>query len=181
MGKPSLEACAITIRETGLPYTPQELLDVRTKKLNEFWPKVPVLPGARELVENLAKAQIPMAIATGMERDQLELKTTLHKEWIGLIKVVVTGDDKEIKRGKPAPDLFLRAAQLMGKVDNLESVLVVEDASNGVEAALAAGMQVVAVPDLQMAALSPTVFSKASQVLNTLKDFDPTRWGLHFS
>jgi HAD superfamily hydrolase (TIGR01509 family) len=54
----------------------------------------------------------------------------------------VTADD--VKNGKPNPDIFLKAAQLLGVVP--ERCLVIEDAPPGVMAAQAAGMQVITVP-----------------------------------
>jgi HAD superfamily hydrolase (TIGR01509 family) len=58
-----------------------------------------------------------------------------------LFKVVVTADD--VVHGKPAPDMFLLAAKLMGV--NPAQCLVFEDAEPGVRAAVAAGMKVVRV------------------------------------
>jgi HAD superfamily hydrolase (TIGR01509 family) len=60
----------------------------------------------------------------------------------GLFPVVVTPED--VAHGKPAPDMFLLAAQRMGVVP--EHCLVFEDAEPGVQAAVAAGMQFVRVP-----------------------------------
>lgn len=57
------------------------------------------------------------------------------------------GSDPHIKRGKPAPDIYLRTAELFPDHPKPEKCLVFEDAPMGVSAAIAAGMQVVAVPD----------------------------------
>jgi beta-phosphoglucomutase-like phosphatase (HAD superfamily) len=57
--------------------------------------------------------------------------------------VIVTGD--EIERGKPAPDIYLRAATKLGIP--ADACLVIEDALSGIAAAKAAGMHVVAIPD----------------------------------
>ncbi len=62
----------------------------------------------------------------------------------GLFKIVVTPRDVATGRGKPAPDMFLLAAQKMGVPP--AQCLVFEDAEPGIQAALAAGMQVVRVP-----------------------------------
>jgi HAD superfamily hydrolase (TIGR01509 family) len=61
-----------------------------------------------------------------------------------LFDIVVTPLDVPEGRGKPAPDMFLLAARRMGVAP--ETCLVFEDAGPGIEAALAAGMQVVRVP-----------------------------------
>jgi pseudouridine-5'-monophosphatase len=57
-------------------------------------------------------------------------------------------------------------------------VLVVEDAVNGVQAALAAGMRCLAVPDPNMLHGNEAVFAQADQTLTSLEHFDPTFWGL---
>jgi HAD superfamily hydrolase (TIGR01509 family) len=83
----------------------------------------------------------PLAIASGGTRDIV----TRSLELAGidsLFKAVVTADD--VVHGKPAPDMFLLAARLLG-VEPTEC-LVFEDAEPGIKGALAAGMKVVRVP-----------------------------------
>ncbi|MDP9338956.1 MAG: HAD family phosphatase [Acidobacteriota bacterium] len=69
-----------------------------------------VLPGARELLRHLSEINLPWTIATSGERAQME---KLVKD-LGLPKSlpVVTGDD--VKNAKPAPDIFLAAAERLG-------------------------------------------------------------------
>ena len=76
------------------------------------------------------------------------VKTRQHRAWMSLFAAVVCGDDPRVKRGKPAPDIFLAAARDLGA--DPETCLVFEDSPFGVRAALAAGMQVVAMPDPNM-------------------------------
>ena len=78
-----------------------------------------------------------------------------------------------IKQGKPAPDIFLLAAKRLG-VEPKEC-LVFEDAPSGTEAAIAAGMSVVVVPHPEM---DCNHFKNASQIIPSLKDFEPESWGL---
>lgn len=88
-----------------------------------------------------ASVSHPLAIASGGTRDIV----TRSLELAGisaLFKAVVTADD--VVHGKPAPDMFLLAARLLG-VEPTEC-LVFEDAEPGIKAALAAGMKVVRVP-----------------------------------
>jgi len=81
-----------------------------------------------------------MALASGSERVIVEEVLRLGN--LGrFFAAVVT--DTEVPRGKPAPDIFLRAAQLLGVAP--ESCCVIEDSMPGVAAGLAAGMQVIAI------------------------------------
>jgi HAD superfamily hydrolase (TIGR01509 family) len=82
-----------------------------------------------------------MAIASGGPRDIVRRSLELAG-LSSLFRAVVTADD--VVHGKPAPDMFLLAAKLLG-VEPTEC-LVFEDAEPGIKAALAAGMQVVRVP-----------------------------------
>jgi beta-phosphoglucomutase family hydrolase len=88
-----------------------------------------------------AEATHPMAIASGGPRDIVRRSLELAG-LSSLFRVVVTADD--VVHGKPAPDMFLLAAKLLG-VEPTEC-LVFEDAQPGINAALAAGMKVVRVP-----------------------------------
>lgn len=87
------------------------------------------------------RGKMPLAVASGGSRHVVEktLKLLNCSDWFD---EVVTADD--VSNGKPAPDIFLKAAQLLGVAP--EKCLVIEDAPPGVIAALAAGMQVVTVP-----------------------------------
>ena len=88
-----------------------------------------------------AAATHPLAIASGGTRDIVQRSLELagiHS----LFRAVVTADD--VVHGKPAPDIFLLAARLLGVEPT--RCLVFEDAEPGIKAALAAGMQVVRVP-----------------------------------
>lgn len=87
------------------------------------------------------RGRMPMAVASGGSRYVVEktLKLMGCSDWFD---EVVTADD--VQNGKPAPDIFLKAAQLMGVAP--EKCLVLEDAPPGVIAAQAAGMQVITIP-----------------------------------
>ena len=76
-------------------------------------------------------------------------------------------------RGKPAPDIFLLAARALGVAPR--DCVVVEDAPAGVEAARAAGMQVVAVP---YPGMDPAKLAGADRVLPTLAGVTPADLGL---
>lgn len=89
----------------------------------------------------LLRGRMPLAVASGGSRYVVEktLKLLSCSDWFD---EVVTADD--VSNGKPSPDIFLKAAELLGVAP--EKCLVIEDAPPGVIAAKAAGMQVVTVP-----------------------------------
>ena len=128
-------------------------------------------PGALELLDFLALRDLPAAVATSASR----LAAELHLGRSGLrarLPIVVTRDD--VARGKPHPDLFLRAAAAIGVAP--EHCLAVEDSFNGIRAAHAAGMMPVMVPDL----LTPTPDIRALCVeivvdLHAVQRLIPTR------
>lgn len=101
---------------------------------------IPVLPGARELVEAV-REKMPVAVASNSPRrflvDNLE-----RTDLLPLIDHVVGADD--VEEGKPAPDLYLRACELLG--EEPAECLAFEDSDTGALSARAAGLRLVAAP-----------------------------------
>ena len=101
-----------------------------------------IKPGCRELVDAARARGVPCAVASSSTRRLVE--ATLAR--FGLrdrFDAVVTGDS--VPKAKPAPDIFLRAASLLGVPPT--ACVVLEDSILGVRAARAAGMVVIAVPE----------------------------------
>ena len=101
------------LREIGHSGNPAQIKRLEKRHAQYFTPKIKsirVLPGARELLRHLTKINLPWTIATTGERAQME---KLVKD-LDLPKSlpIVTGDD--VKNAKPAPDIFLAAAQKLG-------------------------------------------------------------------
>ena len=98
-------------------------------------------PGARNLVETCQKARLKVAVASSA--DLIKIEANLHQ--IGLPPqrwdAIVCAED--VRNKKPAPDLFLAAARKLGLTP--QECVVIEDAVNGIQAAIAAGMVCVAV------------------------------------
>ncbi len=104
---------------------------------------VPVKAGAAELIGELAKRRLPMAVATSTVRRIAEH----HLRRAGLFdnfSAVCTRED--VTRGKPHPEIFLKAAAALGV--RAERCLILEDSHHGVRAAHAAGAMAVMVPDM---------------------------------
>jgi HAD superfamily hydrolase (TIGR01509 family) len=102
---------------------------------------LPLLPGAGETVRALA-ARWPLGLASSSNRELIDLFLELA-DFGDAFQVTVSSE--EVARGKPAPDVYLRAAEKLG-VDPARAVAI-EDSSNGIRAGAAAGMPVIAVPN----------------------------------
>jgi HAD superfamily hydrolase (TIGR01509 family) len=126
-------------------------------------PAPPLKPGLSTLLDGLEARRLPLAVASATARAEIErrLATVDLLERFG---AVVGGD--EVECGKPAPELFLLAAERL-HVRPADCV-VLEDSEAGVEAAVAAGMPVLVVPDL--VGPSPVVRAAARAVLPSLAE-----------
>lgn len=101
---------------------------------------VQLLPGLRELLLQLKAKEIPLAIATSAERANVDfiLSQTGTEDYFQAI-----ADASMVSRGKPDPQVFLKAAELLSIAP--EKCLVFEDTLKGIDAALKARMKVVGV------------------------------------
>lgn len=167
------DSACVLINALQLPLTVADYLEKRKHLLEVMFPLAEPMPGAVRLSMHLHAAGISQAVATSSDRYYFDLKITNHREWYKIFQCVVLGDDPEILDGKPAPDIFLLAAKRMHA--DPAHCLVVEDSPAGIQAALAAGMFAIAVPDPHM---DDSAYSGAHQILRSLKDLDPARWGL---
>ena len=126
----------------------------------------PVIAGAPEAVRRIA-ADRPVAIASSSHRRVIEAAIDaldLHHAF----GAVVSSDD--VRRGKPEPDVYLRAATLLGVP--AARCVVIEDSLNGVKAARAAGAFVVLVPNPSVPPAGDAR-ERADLVLDRLADLDP--------
>ncbi|MDF2826058.1 MAG: Phosphorylated carbohydrates phosphatase [Mycobacterium sp.] len=114
-------------------------LHVKTGEL--FAAGLPWQDGAHELLEALLAAEVPMALVTNTRRDLAE--QALNSIGRQFFTVTVCGD--EVEQGKPAPDPYLRAAELLGL--DPAHCLAVEDSVTGTLSAETAGCPVLVVPN----------------------------------
>jgi beta-phosphoglucomutase len=124
------------------------------------------IDGSADLVRKLHEAKFQLAVGSSGPRANVELavKTLgLHPFFMTL----VTGDD--VRHGKPAPDIFLQAAEKIGA--NPKDCLVIEDAPQGVQAALAAGMKVIAVTTSK----PKEALQAAHWIVNSLREITPQK------
>lgn len=139
-GRPTLDIVVELNDEYNLKLDPGAVALAKREAFLKRLSAVTLIDEVSEFAEGL-RGKIPMAIATGGTRMVIEktLKAVGISDWFD---EVVTADD--VAEGKPAPDIFLRAAKLLG-VDPARC-LVLEDAPAGIVAAQKAGMQVIAIP-----------------------------------
>ncbi len=119
---------------------PDSLAEIRTKYVHKHHSEVGIIPEVVDFAKSLI-GEKPMAVASGSEADIVNAVLTAH-DLTSLFETVITPAD--VPRGKPAPDMFLLAAERMGI--HPERCLVFEDGQLGIDAAVAARMATVFVP-----------------------------------
>lgn len=168
IGRPALDSARYLVSTLDLPISAEAYLEARETWLLERFPHCKPMHGAKALVRHLRDSKVPIAVATSSVRRLFELKTTNHQEMFNMFDLVVTGDDPEVKHGKPAPDIFAVAAARLGATPS--ETLVFEDAPSGLAAGIAAGMRVIVVPDPNM---DKSRYAEATLVLDSLAEFNP--------
>jgi pseudouridine-5'-monophosphatase len=146
-----------------LPITAERYLSEREHLLRELCRTVAPTAGAAHLVEALHRRGIPLAIGTSSTRELAELKLSAQP-FAARFQAMACSDDPGVTAAKPAPDVFLLAAERLGA--DPKGCLVFEDTPKGVAAARAAGMQVIAIPDPRM---DRSDFEHAQLVLHSLE------------
>lgn len=133
-----------------------------------------LIPAAEKLVRHLHDNNVLIAIATSSGKEDFDVKYQANVDFYKLFHHFVLGVDPEVKQGKPSPDIYLAAAKRFPESPKPEDCLVIEDAPNGVQAALSAGMQCVMVPGPEI----PKEKQHSTLVLKSLDDFVPEQFGL---
>jgi HAD superfamily hydrolase (TIGR01509 family) len=142
MGMASHEWSVYVRDELQVPMSAEDISREVVGRLEALYrADLPLIEGSAEAVR--AAAEIwPVAIASSSNRELIDLIAELA----GIADVLkTTVSSEEAGRGKPAPDVFLMAADQLG-VDPANCV-VIEDSANGIRAAVAAGMKVIAAPN----------------------------------
>jgi HAD superfamily hydrolase (TIGR01509 family) len=153
--------------ELRVPLNPDEANDrVVARVLDRYRRDLPLLPGAVDAVRRLAE-RWPLGLASSANRPVID--GVLDAAGLaGCFRATVSGD--EVARGKPAPDVYLEAARRLG-VEAAESVAV-EDSTNGLLAAIAAGMLVVALPNPEFPP-EQEALSRAALIVHSLDELTP--------
>jgi beta-phosphoglucomutase family hydrolase len=135
-GVPSRKVAALLGQRHGLTLDPVTVYQDKEDAFKGSLQKLELILPVVEFARKVSAAGFPVSIASGGTRDVVT-STLLKTGLAPLFPVVVTADD--VEHGKPAPDMFLLAAQRMGVEPT--ACLVFEDGQPGMKAAEAAGMQ----------------------------------------
>jgi HAD superfamily hydrolase (TIGR01509 family) len=142
MGMSSLEWSRYMHEVIGLREPPDEIsVEVVRRLAARYREELPLIDGAAEAVQRLA-ARWPLAVASSSNRPIIDLVLEVS---VLASRFAVTVSSEEVARGKPAPDVYLEAARRLD-VDPARCAAI-EDSHNGILAAKAAGMRVVAIPN----------------------------------
>jgi HAD superfamily hydrolase (TIGR01509 family) len=153
--------------ELGVPLAPAEIRErVVARMLARLRDGAPLLPGASEAVKRIA-GRWPLALASSADRPVIE--AVLDTAGLaGFFKVVVASD--EVGRGKPAPDVYLAAAERLGVDPGV--VVAIEDSPNGMRSVKAAGMALIAIPN-PVTDVGDDVLATADVVLQSVSELTP--------
>ncbi len=167
MGMSAAEWSRYLRDQLAVPLEPEEInRRVIAHLLAGYARDLPLLPGAVNAVRRLG-ARWPLGLASSANRPVID--AVLKASGLGAcFATTVSGD--EVDRGKPAPDIYLAAATNLGIAP--ARAAAVEDSTNGLRAAAAAGMVVVAIPNRAFPPSADAV-SLAAAVLDSLDELTP--------
>jgi HAD superfamily hydrolase (TIGR01509 family) len=167
MGMSSPEWSRYMHEVIGVPEPPEEISAEVVRRLEDRYRReLPLLPGAREAVERLA-ARWPLGLASSSNREIIDLVLDVS-ELAPFFRVTVSSE--EVTRGKPAPDVYLEAARRLEVAP--QRCAAVEDSSNGIRSAKAAGMRVLAIPNPHFPPAEESL-SLADVTLGSLAELTP--------
>jgi HAD superfamily hydrolase (TIGR01509 family) len=166
MGMSSPEWSRYMHEDLGLAEPPEELNRLVVELMEErYREQLPLIDGAVEAVRRLA-GRWPLGLASSSNRELIDLALQL----MGVADLFrVTVSSEEVARGKPAPDVYLEAARRLG-VEGAR-IVAIEDSANGIRAARAAGMSVIAIPNPHFPP-PPEALAEA-EVLGSLAELTP--------
>lgn len=165
VGRKSIENFRYLQKQYGFEESPETLEERKNQayfKRVSLYRELKPMPGLFPALEMCEKNRLELFLASSSPANDVHM--TL--EILGLEKrfsIIVSGD--QVKRGKPAPDIFLKAAEVSGKAPC--TFVALEDTGHGVNAAKAAGMYAIAVPN---GFTRHHDFSKADRILASLED-----------
>lgn len=167
MGMSSTEWSRYMRERIGLEESPDEISRLVVRRLEQIYRRhLPLLEGAVEAVERMSE-RFRLGLASSSNRPIIELVLELA----GIAeRFEVTVSSEEVGPGKPAPDVYLEALRRLAVVP--ERAAAIEDSTNGILSASAAGMLVVAIPN-PVFPPRPDALAAADIVLASLAELTP--------
>jgi HAD superfamily hydrolase (TIGR01509 family) len=148
----------------GVRLAPDRIVDlVVNRLLDQYRRSLPLLPGAVDAVRRIG-ARWPLGLASSSNRVVLD-EVLVLAGMQGAFAVTVSSE--EVPHGKPAPDVYLEAAQRLGC--GAAHCVAIEDSANGIRAGVAAGLAVVAVPNREFPP-PRSVLDQAALVVDSVAD-----------
>jgi HAD superfamily hydrolase (TIGR01509 family) len=167
MGMSSPEWSAYLRDRLGVSLSAEQISAAVVESVDQrYAERLPLAPGARDAVVRVAE-RWPLGLASSSNRPIIErfLDASRLRPCF-----TATVSSEEVGRGKPAPDVYLTAAAHLGAV--AERCVAIEDSTNGIRAAAAARMSVVAVPNRHFPP-APDALAAAAVVLTDLASLTP--------
>jgi HAD superfamily hydrolase (TIGR01509 family) len=167
MGMSSVEWSRYVRDRLGVDMTLEDIsLEVADRVADTYRKNLPLLPGAVEAVRSLS-AEWPLGLASSSNRHVIDLVLELA----GIDDAFrVTVSSEEVGAGKPAPDVYLETARRL-EADRAACVAI-EDSTNGIRSAHAAGMAVIAVPNQDFPP-EPDALELADETIESLTELTP--------
>jgi HAD superfamily hydrolase (TIGR01509 family) len=139
-----LTESSVVLKESyGLEVSPEELVEQEGRAMYQIIERgIPTMPGMFRLLSELDRRQMPWAVATSSFREYA-IDVMGRLDLLERCEAIAAGD--EVEHGKPQPDVYLLAAERLG-IDPTHC-MALEDSPPGVNAAAAAGMMALAVPN----------------------------------
>ena len=164
MGMSSNEWSSYMHDRLGVPMTPAEINDDVVRRVAAAYEeRLPLLPHAVETVRELGE-RWRLGVASSSNRPIIEL--VLDRMGVRDCFAAVVSSE-EVANGKPAPDVYLAVASALGI--NPEDCVAIEDSTNGIKSAVAAGMRTIAVPNRQFRP-DDDVLASAAVVVSSLAE-----------
>jgi HAD superfamily hydrolase (TIGR01509 family) len=167
MGMSTAEWSAYMSEDFGLRLPPAQVAElVIAAMAAEYQAHLPLLPGAVEAVRSLS-ARWPLAVASSAPKSLIEAvldASALRPAFAAAVS------SEEVTRGKPAPDVYLEATRRLGVPPAASAA--VEDSTNGLRSAAAAGLTVIAVPRPEYPPAEDAI-KQARVVLGSLTSLTP--------
>jgi HAD superfamily hydrolase (TIGR01509 family) len=167
LGMSAPEWTAYVHEQLGVPLEPPEISDrVVAEVLEGYAQRLPLLPGADAAVARIAE-RWPLGLASSSNKEVID-QVMRTSGWGRVFRAWVSSE--EVARGKPSPDVFLEAARRLG-VDPAAAAGI-EDSHNGILAARAAGMRVIAIPNHEFPP-GEEALAAADVILGSLDELTP--------